>query len=85
MKFCNTCKQWKDESEFFKDKYKKDGLKTKCKQCVLLYQQTSPKNKAYHQKYYQEHKKEYDERAAKWRDDNRDLLNERFRTRYHPT
>lgn len=33
MKQCNTCKQWKDESEFHKDKTKKDGYSTSCILC----------------------------------------------------
>lgn len=33
MKQCNTCKQWKDESEFWKDKTKKDGYSASCILC----------------------------------------------------
>lgn len=33
MKQCNTCKQWKDESEFWHDKTKKDGYATSCILC----------------------------------------------------
>lgn len=34
MKQCNTCKQWKDESEFHKDVSKEDGKATRCKACI---------------------------------------------------
>ncbi len=34
MKVCSTCRQTKDESEFFRDKSKKDGLKYQCKACT---------------------------------------------------
>lgn len=33
MKQCNTCKQWKDESEFHRDRSKKDGYATSCIMC----------------------------------------------------
>lgn len=33
MKQCNTCKLWKNESEFHKDKTKKDGYSTSCILC----------------------------------------------------
>lgn len=33
MKQCNTCKQWKNESEFWHDKTKKDGYATSCILC----------------------------------------------------
>lgn len=33
MKQCNTCKQWKDESEFWKDRTKKDGYASSCIMC----------------------------------------------------
>ena len=32
-KLCSRCKQWKDHSDFFKDKSKKDGLQYRCKKC----------------------------------------------------
>ena len=33
MKQCNICKQWKDESEFWHDRTKKDGYATSCILC----------------------------------------------------
>ena len=33
MKQCNTCKEWKDESEYWHDKTKKDGYATSCIVC----------------------------------------------------
>ncbi len=32
--YCKSCDKVKDKSEFFKDKYKKDGLKSSCKDCA---------------------------------------------------
>lgn len=34
MKQCNTCKQWKDTSEFNKDNKKEDGYTARCKACI---------------------------------------------------
>lgn len=33
QKFCRTCKRWKDESAFYKDSSRKDGLNNQCKKC----------------------------------------------------
>ena len=33
MKQCSKCKQWKDESEFYKRKGAKDGYRNECKEC----------------------------------------------------
>lgn len=34
MKFCSKCDKEKNENEFGKDKYKKDGLSVYCRQCL---------------------------------------------------
>lgn len=36
-KKCSTCKTIKNFTEFFYDKAQKDGLSTKCKECILQY------------------------------------------------
>jgi len=38
MKLCYTCNQEKDESQFSKDKEKRDGLRSQCKVCRKDYQ-----------------------------------------------
>jgi hypothetical protein len=35
MKKCSTCKQLKDETEFYEDKRTPDGLKYQCKECHM--------------------------------------------------
>ena len=47
LKHCTKCKRWKEESEFGKDRARKDGLKIYCKGC----------NKAYAQKRRRKNKK----------------------------
>ncbi len=34
QKRCSRCKKWKAESEFYKDRLRKDGLQFQCKKCV---------------------------------------------------
>ncbi len=36
-KRCTRCLQWKDNSEFYRDRTKLDGLKSQCKDCRKLY------------------------------------------------
>ena len=38
MKQCTTCKQMKDESEFYRRKQSVDGLNPQCKNCSLVQQ-----------------------------------------------
>jgi hypothetical protein len=33
QKLCTKCIKWKDKREFHKDRYRKDGLKIRCKEC----------------------------------------------------
>ena len=81
MKTCSKCQLIKDESEFCKDRSRSDGLNHRCKSCCKKIQSEDPYKNG-QKRYYIDHKDEYNERSAKWREDNRDLLNERFRTRY---
>ncbi len=37
MKLCSKCKEWKDESDFNKNRSRKDGLKVWCKKCSRSY------------------------------------------------
>ena len=46
MKFCFKCKQEKLESQFYKDRTKKDGLNAKCKVCQMEYFNEYIKNNA---------------------------------------
>ncbi|MBN1429037.1 MAG: HNH endonuclease [Anaerolineae bacterium] len=36
-KRCTRCHEWKDDSDFYKDKSKRDGLKSHCKACHETY------------------------------------------------
>jgi len=83
MKRCATCGETKDESEFSKNKSRKDGMHSDCKIC----------NAAYHAKhreeivarkaaYYAEHREEHAERAAAYRAEHREEIAARRATYY---
>jgi len=55
MKKCTKCKQWKDESEFYKDHVTKDGSAPWCKECKSEYNRSYYKN--HHVKKMSENKK----------------------------
>lgn len=67
-KKCTKCNEVKKSIYFYNDKYKIDGLSSSCKECHLKLQR---KNK--------EKRKVY---IKKWRDKNRDKVNEQERNRY---
>lgn len=66
MKQCTKCKIIKEESEFTKDKYGKDGLNGQCKQCRNEYfQQNKEKMIDYSVKYHRKHKEKLKELRLK--------------------
>lgn len=77
MKICSKCKQEKNESEFYSDKRRPNGLQSECKYCVKLRneknkekrKQTAIKWRAKNKEYCKEHQR-------KWREDNRDKVRE---------
>ena len=62
MKKCNKCENEKSLSEFHKDKYSKDGVDHRCKQCRA--------------DYFKNNKETYKKRTAKWKEDNIDKWRE---------
>lgn len=64
-KLCTKCGQVKPVSEFGKNKSKKDGLQSHCKECVKIYKK----------KHYEENKEQYKIRNQSYREHNRDRLN----------
>lgn len=80
MKKCNKCETFLDESNFYKDKYKKDGLATICKDCINKYHQ---ENRdiiyAYNRKYCKEHRERGNERQRIRRSKFKEVINEQHR------
>jgi len=89
-KRCAICEQWKLRSSFSKDKYKKDGLSHRCKQCRSEHHQVHREEEAEAYKIYQAnhrdeilargkawyyaHKEQSYEQHAKWYQENRELV-----------
>lgn len=62
MKNCNTCKQYLDNSNFPKDKNRKDGLTSKCINCY----------KIYNSQRYENNKGSIKEHNIKWNQENKE-------------
>ena len=73
MKICTKCDVEKEFTEFYKDKSKKDGLSSSCKEC----------KSAQNNEYMQTHKKDKSEYDAKRRAEKRDEINAKKRNYYH--
>jgi hypothetical protein len=61
MKICTKCRELKPLSAFYKDKYAKDGLTYKCKECQRIsgkkyYKSNIEKEREYGRKYYHENR-----------------------------
>ena len=85
MKECAKCKQSKDESLFYKNSSKKDGLQSYCKECVkendrkrVITGENKERSKAYYHKKKED--KEYtlkeNDRKMIWKHQNIDLNRE---------
>lgn len=72
LKQCSKCKQWLDKSNFNKDKRKKDGLSSYCKTCA--------NNDA--KLYYERHREQKLQYQRKYKEENRNIINERSRNYY---
>lgn len=71
MKKCSICKLEKDESNFHKNKKKKDGLDTRCKSCKHeINMINKEKYKIYHHKRYLEKKEEINKKNREWYKNN---------------
>ena len=82
-KKCNKCGEVKTVDCFSKDKAKKDGLMSNCKECVKKYKQEN-KNKIreYHKNYRQENKEKVQGHYKKHYQENRDKLREYHKKYY---
>lgn len=80
MKKCNRCEIEKEYSEFYKDSYKKDGLKTICKECYKEDWQNNKdiKNLKEKERYLVYSKSEsYKERKKKYYQENKEKIRSR--------
>lgn len=76
MKNCNKCLKIKIYTEFFKDKYFKDGHSSICKLCKKKYSlKNKHKIKEWHKNNYIKHKNDIDKTNKKWAKQNRQKVN----------
>jgi len=88
MKTCTKCKLEKDKSEFSKDKSRKDGFRSYCKQCAKEYRENNKnkmkeyrennkdKTKEYQKEYYENNKDKIAEYQKEWYENNKDKRKE---------
>lgn len=83
MKLCNKCNIEKSKSEFYKDKYKKDGYKTHCIQCTKSYFEENKKSLLESRKvYYLNNKDKIVESKKVYREKNKEHFSE-YRRKYY--
>lgn len=79
MKYCNKCGNWKDTIDFFRDKSKKDGKSTICKECrkntnKIYYEKNKEyvlyKTRSNWKRYYKENKEYILEKNKKYFENN---------------
>jgi len=72
MKRCPTCNIKKNDSEFYKNKSKPDGLQNYCKICI----------KEKQQRYYEENKEQIYKKSKEYIDKNKEKRNAYYRKKY---
>lgn len=98
MKICSKCGIEKELEEFHKDKQKKDGLCSKCKNCTIdrqkeYYKENKEQSKEYYQvnkeeikqqkkEYYKKNIEEIIKQIKKYQKENRLKINQQLRERY---
>jgi hypothetical protein len=83
MKHCHKCGRDLDESKFYKDKSRKDGLQNKCKDCERAYREAnSDRIKAREREYYLNNQDAIKARVNEYRLDNPELIKERKKQYY---
>ena len=78
-KACNTCRQIKQLTEFYKDKAKHDGYQTQCKTCTNNRQKEYDKTNTdaiakYKKEYREQNKDAISERMKKYYTENKDKI-----------
>lgn len=78
LKICSKCKISKQINEFYKDRSKKDGLRTSCKACdTKTSKEWLGKNPGYLKKYYKDNLKKSKARSKEWAKNNPEKVKER--------
>lgn len=86
-KICIMCNTQKEINQFNKNKTKKDGLSSECKECIKIYKKeyrlkNAEKIKVGRKKYYEANKEKVLRDNSKWKQENREHHNKTSRE-YH--
>ena len=77
LKRCFRCRQSKARSAFRKDRTKRDGLRSYCEQCDIVYRNSvREQTNQDRRQYYWANRELCLERARRWKDANREAVNE---------
>ena len=87
-KLCKCCNTTKEINQFNKNKSKKDGLSSECKECIKIYKKeyrlkNAEKIKAGRKKYYEANKEKVLRDNSKWKQENREHHNKTSRDYHH--
>ena len=77
QKKCGKCNQVKDTSDFNRDKSRKDGFQSSCKDCLKAYRDANKhRTKTYNARYREENQEQIKERKRKYREENKEKIRE---------
>ena len=75
MKTCTKCNETKPYSEFSKDRSKKDGYKSNCKDCCKAYRAKNIEHlREYDREYYKENKEELRKFRKAYRENRKEAI-----------
>ena len=78
MKQCGHCKQVKEAVSFYKDKHKKSGLTSHCKDCIRLYKEANKESiRTYVKEYEEKNANKIAERKQAYYYKNKESINKR--------
>jgi hypothetical protein len=84
MKVCSKCKKEKEDSEFHKHTISKDGLRNVCKECRKIEsKEYTINNQNKIKKYREDNKDKINERRKEYRIENKDILSIKFKKYYY--
>ena len=83
MKVCSKCKQEKPFEGFSKERARKDGLRSQCKDCVKQYREQNKESiKERNKQYYEQNKESISEYQKQYYEQNKESIRERNKQHY---
>lgn len=72
IKYCSKCGEFKSIDEFYKNRSKKDGLQSFCKECKkIMDKKWNEDNEGYKKQHYQDNKQRYKEHNKQYREERK--------------